>query len=98
MKEPATEPEWAQKVRDNKPEGSPMGPPPFSIPEETARKLNGDNPFVQLTLRFHGSYNGPTKGRVMERRGEGFDFLTCSGEVYFVPWSNLAFWTYLSEV
>lgn len=93
----AEEPAWAQKVRDNLPAAGPVGPPPTELPADMAERLNLEKPFVVLTLRDHGQYIGPTRGRVLEESLSGFVFLTNNG-LYFVPWGNLAYWDYLSEI
>lgn len=91
------EPAWAKLVRENLPPSRGVGPPPNAIPEDMEERLNLETPFVELTLCEHGRYTGPTRGRVLRETGAGFVFLTVAG-LYFVTWSNLAYWVFLSEV
>lgn len=91
-----SEPEWAALVRENH-APSTVGPPPIDIPAEVVERLNLEKPFVRLTLIETGEYVGPTRGRVTVVDVTGFQFLTHDG-LFFIPWSNLAYWRYLPEL
>lgn len=79
-------------------EGPSAGAPPTELPQELAEKSNADRPFVELTLIHTGLYTGPTRGRMVEESHAGFVLLTERDGLFFIPWSNLAFWRYLPEV
>lgn len=73
------------------------GPPPLEVPEDLAERISDEKPFVELTLIHTGQYTGPTKGRMMEEAHCGFMLLTEKDGMFFIPWTNLAFWRYLPE-
>lgn len=91
------EPAWAAEVRANVPATAPTGPPPLEVPRGLADRINYEKPFIELTLIHTGRYTGPTKGRFMEEAHAGFMILTERDGVFFVPWSNVAYYRFLPE-
>jgi hypothetical protein len=78
-------------------EKPPTGPPPIEVPADLAERVNLVRPFVELTLIHTGQYTGPTRGRVMEEAHAGFLVLTEKDGLFFIPFSNLAYWRFLPE-
>ena len=74
------------------------GPLPLDIPPDLLQQVNLSRPFAELTLIHTGQYTGPTRGRAVKSNEVGFYFLTEKDGLFFIPWSNLAFWRVLPEV